>query len=463
MKSTKYDGRDLRRVLVGMVTDRTVCARIAARWEPPGLFDSQHANLIGQWCVRHLAKYGRPLASEIEGIFEQWASKPNANESAVKRVERFLADMSDERDAQGDPPPADYVLDCADRYFNSVRIRAEIEKVEDHLDRGETRQAHETMTGSARVELGTGSLVKPAEDYDVWRAAFDRDEQRQLVSYPDRLDRFLGKAMVRDSLVAFMGPDKSGKSFWLLDLAFRGIRARCRVGFFEVGDMGQAVVMLRLGMRASRRPRHGGTVKVPIGVTWEGEVETKSVRHDGTLTAAEAFKAFQKTARGKDVFRLSCHPNSSISVAGIGSIVRDWEREDWTPDIVVIDYADILAAPSGYREVNDQIDQTWKELRRLSQELHCLVATATQSSALAYRGGTLGRRHFSGRKTKLAHVNGMIGINVTDDDKAKGLTRLNWVVKRDGAYREAVSMPVAGSLRIANPAIRSVKDRQRVQ
>jgi hypothetical protein len=463
VKETKYDGRDLRRVLAGMVTDRTVCARIAARWEPPGLFDSKHANLIGQWCVRHLEQYGRPPNGELEAIFENWASKPNTDEAVVRRVERFLSDMSDEHASQGDPPSADYVLDCADRLFNTARLRQKIERAEEHLSRGETRQAHEVVTGSSLVELGTGSLVRPAEDYDAWRTAFDVEDQRPLLGYPDRLDGFLGRSMVRDSLIAFMGPDKSGKSFWLLDLAYRAVRERHRVAFFEAGDMGRRAVMLRLGTRAARRSRFGGRVKIPLDVTWEGEVRTRTDKHDEPLPAAEAFKAFQKACRGRDLFRLSCHPNSSISVAGIVSILRDWEREGWVPDVVAVDYADILAAPSGFRETNDQIDQTWKELRRLSQDLHCLVATATQSSALAYRGGgTLGRRHFSGRKTKLAHVNGMVGINVTDEDKRKGVTRLNWVVKRDGAFREGVSVPVAGCLAIANPAIRSVKDRGRV-
>ena len=44
------------------------------------------------------------------------------------------------------------------------------------------------------------------------------------------------------------------------------------------------------------------------------------------------------------------------------------------PDVIIVDYADILA-PEDTRqsEKRHQVDETWKALRRLSQEWHALV------------------------------------------------------------------------------------------
>ena len=169
------------------------------------------------------------------------------------------------------------------------------------------------------------------------------------------------------------------------------------------------------------------------------------------------YKAFRRICRGRDVFRLSCHANSSIGVDGITSILRGWQREKWIPDVVVIDYADILAPPFMVRESLDQIDVTWKLLRRMSQEFECLLLTATQSNAASYRAkdSVLTRQNFSGRKTKLAHVSGMLGINVTPDDKKKGIIRLNWVVRREGFFNEIQCVPVAGCFAICSPTMRS--------
>ena len=457
MKHKRYDGGDLRRVLAGMVTDQTVCSRIASQWRDGGLFDAPWANLIGNWCIGYQKEYGHPPNGNIRGLFESWAGKATSQEATIKSVERFLQDVSDEHENQEKPPTSEYLLDCAGRLFNKIKMKSVMELATEELDRNQVDEAYGKLTSLTRVELGVGSMVKPGEEYDVWVKAFDAERQKPLITYPGRLDRFLGSSMTRESLIAFMGPDKSGKSFWLLDVAFRGIRNRQRVAYFEVGDMGRDAVLLRLGQRAARQPLRPGVCRLPLSIDEEGKPVVKKVRFTEELTAGDAFKAYQKVSRGKDLLRLACYPNSSVNVSGLTSDLRGWEREGWTPDIAVIDYADILAPPAGTREKLDQIDETWRFLRRMSQELHCLVVTATQSSALAYAGRqrVLTRQHFSGRKTKLAHVNGMIGLNVSPEDKKLGVTRLNWVVKREGRYNEQYAEPVAGCLAIASPAIRT--------
>jgi hypothetical protein len=174
-------------------------------------------------------------------------------------------------------------------------------------------------------------------------------------------------------------------------------------------------------------------------------------------TPGEAFKVLGKLCRGRDMLRISCHPNSSISVDGVAGLLKDWAREGWVADVVIVDYADILAPLPGYRDSLDQIDATWRHLRRMSQELHCLVVTASQSSAEAYKAGTtvLGKRHFGGRKTKLAHVNGMIGLNVGEADRELGISRMNWVVRRDARYSERRQLVMAGCLDVGCPIVLS--------
>jgi hypothetical protein len=217
---------------------------------------------------------------------------------------------------------------------------------------------------------------------------------------------------------------------------------------------------MRLGQRAARKPikQEYTSYKYPI----DFDEEKKPISEERTLdllTAGEAFKAFKKYSRERDLLRISCHPNSSINVAKIESLIKEWEREKWIPDVVCIDYADILAPPTGVRDPLDQIDTTWKLLRRLSQELHCLVITASQSNASAYKNNDddlLSRKNFSGRKTKLAHVDGMLGLNVNEKDKEQGTTRVNWIVRRSGAFSEKEFITVAGCLAIGCPVLKSV-------
>ena len=167
-------------------------------------------------------------------------------------------------------------------------------------------------------------------------------------------------------------------------------------------------------------------------------------------------KVMAKKVKSKETYlKLSCHFNSTLSVDGIESILKEWERNNWIPDIIVIDYADILKMVYTGKEGRDCIDETWKRLRALSQRRHCLLITATQSDAASYDRGTLKMANFTDDRRKIDSVTGMIGINQTESEKKKGIMRLNWVSLRDDAYHTSNCVYVAGCLSIANPAIKS--------
>ena len=57
MKVDKVEGSAQRRILIGMVTDRTTLARLASRWDGnDGLFSSPHENTVAGWCVKYFRK-----------------------------------------------------------------------------------------------------------------------------------------------------------------------------------------------------------------------------------------------------------------------------------------------------------------------------------------------------------------------------------------------------------------------
>jgi hypothetical protein len=455
----------MRSVLAGMVVDKTVCGRIASQWpEHNGLFDVPWANLVGGWCVEHFKKYGEPPNGQLRNLFDEWSITTRAPKETVEGVEKFIQMVDDERDSTDkDKVNSDYVLDQAGRHFNEVRAKELIAQAENMLEVGREKDAEVLLTGMIKVELGNTAMVNVESDWDFWRKSFDESQERSLISYPGKLQNFLGRWLQRDTLFGFMAPDKTGKSVFLMDLAVRAIKNRNKVAYFDVGDNSIEQLARRLGSRVAHHPGRETLEKVtdiPISVNREGEVETRQYVYKEPITAAKAFKAVGKLCRGMDRLRLICYPNGTASVVTIATELQRWEQQEgWVPDVVVIDYADILAPPPGVRETLDQIDGTWKHLRRLSQEKHCLVVTATQASAAAYgeKAVVLKKQHFSGRKTKLAHVNGMIGINVSDKDRKAGVTRLNWIVRREGRYSENDRCIVAGCWACYDP-VRCVAD-----
>ena len=454
MKITRYSGNDARRVLIGMATDRAVCSRIAANWMPEGLFGSRWENLVGGWCVKYLQKYEKPIGRAVEGLFDSWAERHDGDKE-VDLVERFLSVLSDEYDREG-TLASDYVLDLAGRHFNSVKMQQLKESLEIELDNGQVEDAQERLLQHRRVELGAGSVVVPSRDFDVWVDAFDSEKMSPLILFPDPLGEWLGQTFCRDSFVSFVGAFGRGKSWWLLDLAFRAVKQRRRVGLFEVGDMSQSQVLRRMGQRAARRPMQNKTVPLPKRFESVEEGPIIEERKMVGLDARTAYRAWKKMD-GRERLRLSIHSSGAASAEQLASIVSDWQREGWVPDVVILDYVDLLAPPKGIREKREGVDETWKRLRRLSQELHCCVITATQGDANSYKKEVIDAGNFSDSRTKNDHVTSSIGLNMRDTDKQRGVIRLNWLKRRDEAFLESSQIHVAGCLSIGCPAMVSCK------
>jgi hypothetical protein len=462
MKIKKYDNKSERLILTGMIVDEAVLRRIAANSQK-NMFKSKYANLISKWCIKFYDKYGDAPMNHIEYLFESWSAKTNDKET-VKIVSKFLDSLSQEYEELLEESNSAYTIDLAGAHFNKVKLDRHTEKIQGDLERGLTDDAVNSACSFDRIEMGVGEIVNVMQDKEAIREAF-KAKGKPIIEYPGAMGRFLKGAFERDGFVAFMGSEGRGKSFLLEDVAFRATLQRRRVAYFEAGDMSQKQVMLRLMTRISKRPLKAKTIDYPIGIEknedYSVSVETQEKKYKNALSWQKAYKAckqvMKRRVKSKNPYlKLSCHPNSTLSVGMIADRIEQWTKDDWVPDVIVIDYADILLMNTPGLEGRDLINDTWKKLRSLSQKYHCLVVTATQANAGSYNTTVVTRKNFSEDKRKLAHVTGMIGINQKDpEEKDLGVMRLNWVKLRGEDFSEKQVIFIAGCLSIANPIIKS--------
>lgn len=460
MRIEKKTNTEERKILIAMVVNRVVLSKVASKWTE-GMFQSKWANIVADLCVSYFNQYSEPPASAIEGMFEAWAEETQ-DTATVELVEKFLAGLSNEYKKLAHEINPQFVIDLAGKYFNKVRLRRLSEAVTGDLDRGKHLQAKQRVVDFTHIEMGGDEGVDPFSSADVVREAFEQARE-PVIKYPGALGQFFGDELERDGFIAFMGPEKRGKTWWLLDVAWRAITQRRKVAFFSVGDMSKNQVIRRLMIRASACPSKPARVRKPVSIEVEdGEprLRYKFKRFEKGLTWRRAWKAVTKLKKlklrsKKPLLRVSTHPNDSINVQGIEAILRTWEREEWVPDVIVIDYADILLMDQGGSEHRDKVNKTWKQLRAMSQKRHCLVVTATQSDAASYTVDTMGQGNFSDDKRKLAHVTGIVGLNQSLKEKELGVMRLNWIVVRERESSSLRCVYVASCLDIGNPAVKS--------
>lgn len=467
MKEDKYDGAVPNKILTAMIVSSQVLSRIHPKWNSKqGLFKDKWRNLVGGWAVSYFEKHGKAPKAAIETLFQSWASSKVRNKSDVEFVERFLSELSGEYTTHAKGLNADYIVDVAAKHFEEAQMSKFKESLQGHLDLGELDKAKELFNSYNHFEMGIGEGIDVFQDQEALKRAFEY-KREPLIVYPGAAGEFFGDSLERDGFVAVFGGYKSGKSHQLFDMAYRGALQRRRVAYFQVGDMSESQIMQRIAVRASGRPKKAGTVKIPISVSRPdddpyAEVQFKDKIFESNLDWRQAWKSYEKIVKVKirsdeSYLKLSVHPNSSLTVKGLVAILKDWERQlGWTADIVVVDYADILSMNCyGNIDSRDRHNETWKELRSLSQTYHCLVVTATQIKMAGMSADTLDETHFSEDARKLGHVTALFGINRNKEDRNAGVCRYNWINMRDGEFTKGKCVYVANCLALGNPCVAS--------
>lgn len=367
------------------------------------------------------------------------------------------------------------------------------------------------------IDLGSEEALKRI------KAAFSKQAEPCIRS-AKALGEFWNQQFVPGAFVSFLAPEKRGKTWLLLERAMTATRQGKKVAFFQAGDMNEAEQLKRIGMYLKKRPilekyasehwqmsvdcienqmdkctrkerecdfgvfsdltenqirelsadellQHAADNEdyLPcwnckrfrtekLGVPWPLKIPKSEVLEtEEVLAAVEQF-----FIRKKRSFRLSTHANGTLSVKNIVSILDKWETEnDFVPDVIIIDYADLLVPSNSSSEYRHQQNQIWKDLRKLSQTkragiLPCVISP-TQADAKAYSTYRLKLDNFSEDKRKFAHVTAMYGLNQdpTGKEKKLGLLRINEIIIREGEYSITNEVTVIQNLRKGRPVIGS--------
>jgi hypothetical protein len=458
MTVTEKSGSIERRILLGCITETSFLARIVPHYACD-LLRSSWSNLILKWCVDHFNQYQEAPKESIQLLYEEWQSE-GPDEDTDKLVVRFLTSLSEEHK---NPIHVDKLLGIAERHFNAVLAEKLTTLVRTDIDSQKVGvHTLEEIESFKRIHLKTQKGIDVLHNIDVQDSALEF-RQQVLVRYPGAAGKFFGDELSEDSLVGFLAPPKVGKSYLLLDVAWRAMLQGQNVAYFQVGDLSLHQTMRRFHKRAARRPIKARRIEYPVGLILptskaDGiEVPRDFRNYDTVLTKEEGNRAFERVAAkpGCGKLVLSWHPNGTISVSGIKAILEGWDREGLVCRTTVIDYADNLASMNPKDRSDLQIAHTWAMLRQLSEVRKCLVVTAAQTNKEGFRTWVMTRSNFRGSLMVLGHVTAFLGINQTDEEKDLGVMRLNFIVRREAEFSETKCLYCAGCLDIASPIIRS--------
>lgn len=447
---------------------------------------------VMQWCLDYYAQYEHAPERHIADIFE--AKRRNGlPEEQANLIEDFLAGLSDEYEhAEAGKFNAQYLLDQTEQRFEARNQELLLLDIQALHSKSDYKAAEELLRNYKRVQRPNGQGIEPLTNKEAIERAFSDEEQYILFRLPGILGELVGP-IVREDFIGILAPEKRGKSITMLDMAMRALRPGCNVAYFDAGDSSETEITQRIHIRNSRQShKNYGVLKSPVldcahnqddtcnkrertarrGVledarTAEGKIIKKKQPYESVqgytpctycekhnskefkgavwyelidakrLTADRAYELGKRTAeRTRKRFKLSCHPNNTLSVRGIEAVLDAWEQTDnFVADVVIVDYADILIADdTKIHEERHRQNNIWKALRRVSQQRHCAVITATQADADSYDRKSLKESNFSEDKRKYSHVTKFLTLNQTPEEKDEMIMRIGMMFARNSKW-----------------------------
>lgn len=106
-----------------------------------------------------------------------------------------------------------------------------------------------------------------------------------------------------------------------------------------------------------------------------------------------------------------------------------------TPDVIIIDYLDLMNTFEKYNEVRFKLTQISNDLKQLAQTFNCVVLTATQLNREAVRTQTANESNISEAYSKIFAADAFITLNASDVEIKKNLLRIFVAKNRTGASR----------------------------
>lgn len=133
------------------------------------------------------------------------------------------------------------------------------------------------------------------------------------------------------------------------------------------------------------------------------------------------------------------YPTKSPSVSTLSAHIEKCIMQDKKPDLIVVDYADLIRASSGISDSESESNQIYVELRGLAGEYDIPVWTASQTNRNGLKEDVIGGDNIASSYRKLAHSDFMMSLSRKVEDKMSGTGRVHIIKNRFGA--DGVTFP----------------------
>jgi len=493
------------KILTGMIVSGTFC-RDTSKIYRKEYFVNPYAQAVAKWCLDYYQKYKDAPSGRIQDIYQ--IEKSNLKEPDADIISAFLSKISSQYE-QEESFNTDYILDETKKYFTKRSLKIITDNVNAYLELNKIEEATREFQKYKDTIKQNSGWINPFDEIEVRKYFKDeQDKSQYLFQLPGSLGEMIGP-FERGTLFSVFAPVKRGKSFWLQEIAIQSILEHKKTVYIHL-EMGSHKVKRRLYKRLTAFGEAEGTFIYPafdclknqdgtcsnekrknniklrdvenkkplefsespggykvcticrgtknfIPENWFVSEKREKMRIGNTVKKIEALKKMLG-----NVFRFQSYPAFSANLSQIRADIEDLEElEGFIPDVIVIDYPDILAPEDSRMIGRERIDETWKTLKNMSDVKHVLVAVASQTNRASFNKKNVLQTDAAEDIRKFAHIDIGIALNQMPNEKKQGVVRVALIAERDGDFDQFRSCLVLQQLNLGQPNLDSILLRNR--
>ncbi len=468
MKVVKVDLTQERKVVTNFIVSDQFVKELAPVTKPQ-LFRSSYAKLVVGWVLEYYEHFKQAPGKNIKDLFQSKAEFIQ-DEDTKDSIAEFLTRLSKDWEATK-AHNIEFSIKQGYTYLKTRSLDQLKDSISNALLEGNIPQAEQLVGSYSRLEPSLGEGVSILKDSGRVSAAF-MEEEEVLFSFPGALGLVVGK-FSRGDFLGILAPMKRGKTWLMWYVAECAMLRSLKVVFFTL-EMTENQMIRRSWQALTGLPKEKGEVKIPYFETMsEGAYEILSKTEEREKLDPSQVKVQQdkmrRLFRGGDVKIISL-PAYSATVDDLELHLDNLAHYDnFEADVVVVDYADIVAPSKGIKDARHQLDDTWKRLRRMAQARDMFVCTASQAAKVTFERD-VSQLDVAEDIRKLAHVTHMMALNQTPEESEQGIIRVSQIAIREGrkVFDQAVVLQCLDigktylDSRLASqvPAVKEIMDRK---
>ena len=340
------------RLLHYLIADKEFAASVLDILKPE-FFSNDHYKTLLSMLISHFEKYHTmPSFDNVETMIST-DLKDSVEIEYLQDVVKKLRDTTDKTDK-------DFVEDKAIEFCKQQAMVNAIQECVPLIG----REDYDSIFTLIQSALNAGSSRDDGHDYFDMAMLRRMGERNPIATGFPLLDSYLAGGLGAGELGIILAGTGVGKSMMLVYLAAEAVKQGLNVLYYTL-ELSDDLVALRLDSKLT-------------GIHLSDLLNDSKGLHREKVDA-KLKMVVKKTSKQPKII-IKEYPTRAASITTIRTHLLKLQHKGFVPDVIIVDYADIMKPISGYKEKRYELESNVEQLRAIAGEMKIPVWTASQTN-----------------------------------------------------------------------------------